>query len=409
MKTKVFPRIPKTNRVLGMALTVILIFPAFLGASPLYSPLWGFHIDLPEKYEYTGGDGKNNFSFSTPEGASFELTVYGPGTGRKTFNSPEALAKDVQQKLKSPGSVSSFEYHHKKSAVLELDFSIPGSQAGGKSAKMSGWGLCIELPGHSGKTVNGPGAGPVYLLALAYGPEENTELFNLHFSALDSIAPEDGDRRFPGPISEISFPRRTRRLMPLAGMDMKAWFFEEDAEAAQALVDREFKVLSYSAGGPAWEAAWKRFYRAIFRDSWDRLSDAVFKIERKLNVPPLENRDFANRALQWVQGFKYERNLMGSDFVNLVSAACEGRGDCDSRAMLWAMVLSQANIPACMMVSREFSHAMGLADLPGSGARFIMDKKQWLVAETTAKVSIGLIGETVSEMSKWIGILFDQQ
>ena len=38
-----------------------------------------------------------------------------------------------------------------------------------------------------------------------------------------------------------------------------------------------------------------------------------------------------------------------------------------------------------------------------SGGREI----KWLVAETTAKVSLGLIGETVSEISKWLGITFD--
>ncbi|MCL2129653.1 MAG: hypothetical protein FWH35_04775, partial [Treponema sp.] len=121
----------------------------------------------------------------------------------------------------------------------------------------------------------------------------------------------------------------------------------------------------------------------------------------------LENRDFADKALQWVQSFKYERDFMGSDFVNLVSAATEGRGDCDSRAMLWAIIMKQANIPSAIMVSRNYSHAMGLADLPGSGARFELEGQKLLVAETTTKVSIGLIGETVSEISEWLGISFE--
>jgi len=59
------------------------------------------------------------------------------------------------------------------------------------------------------------------------------------------------------------------------------------------------------------------------------------------------------------------------------------------------------------MVSREYSHAMGLADLPGSGARFELDGTKFLVAETTAKVSIGLIGENVSETENWLGIILE--
>jgi hypothetical protein len=98
---------------------------------------------------------------------------------------------------------------------------------------------------------------------------------------------------------------------------------------------------------------------------------------------------------------------MGSDFVNLVSAATEGRGDCDSRALLWAVILEQANIPAAIMVSRDYGHAMGLAGLDGAGARFDLEGKSWLVAETTAIVPLGLIGAGVSETSKWLGVSFE--
>jgi hypothetical protein len=98
---------------------------------------------------------------------------------------------------------------------------------------------------------------------------------------------------------------------------------------------------------------------------------------------------------------------MGSDFVNLVSAVTQGRGDCDSRAMLWALILAQADIPAAIMVSREHSHAMGLADIAGTGARFEAEGIKWLVAETTAKVDIGLIGQNVSDIESWLGVIFE--
>jgi len=108
-----------------------------------------------------------------------------------------------------------------------------------------------------------------------------------------------------------------------------------------------------------------------------------------------------------VQGFAYERDLEGSDFVNLVTALSEGRGDCDSRSMLWAMFLEQANIPSAIMVSRNHSHAMGLADVPGAGARFDSGGKKWLVAETTDKVGIGLISADKSDIASWLGVTFN--
>ena len=248
---------------------------------------------------------------------------------------------------------------------------------------------------------------------------------------MDSIAPGSSDRRTPGPVTEFAYPRGERIPVTLAGK-IPAFIREHDAEAAQALVNREFAVLKHYMTTPLWKEAWIRFYRAIYRDSFDRLAEAAFALERAWSTPPWEaepeapapggpagitrrtgagGRDWgpelAAKALQWVQSFAYERDLLGSDFVNLVSAAVEGRGDCDSRALLWAIVLEQADIPAAIMISREYSHAMGLADIAGAGARFETGGKRWLVAETTAPVRLGLIGEKSSEISKWIGVTFE--
>jgi hypothetical protein len=127
---------------------------------------------------------------------------------------------------------------------------------------------------------------------------------------------------------------------------------------------------------------------------------------RHWNAASADSRAFAEKALAWVQGFSYDRDFEGSDFVNIVSAITEGRGDCDSRAMLWAIVLTHADIPAAMMISAEYSHAMGLADINGPGARIEAGGINWLVAETTAKVDIGLIGQDMSDTEKWLGVLF---
>jgi hypothetical protein len=204
---------------------------------------------------------------------------------------------------------------------------------------------------------------------------------------------------------------------------MKAFFAEGDAEAAQGLVDREFQVLRYFEESPQWQEAWRRFYRMIYRDSWERVAHAAFLLERSWAAETLLSETLlpettpalpaapairlASRALSYIQDFSYERNLMGSDFVNLVSALTEGRGDCDSRALLWAVILAQANINTGIMVSREYSHAMGIADIEGQGARFPFAGKQYLVAETTTKVELGLIAQNMSEIAKWMGITFE--
>jgi hypothetical protein len=415
----------KKNLLLRIAL---LLLPGFFAFSePLASPTWGFRLDPPEGYEFTGGDGKSRFSFRSAQGAALDLAVYPGKTG--TGGSVRALAEDVHQRLANRGEISYFDYHNKPAALLSLEF-FAGGQA------YTGWGLCVELenredvsPGGAisgGETSSGgesspAGAGPPpLLLALAYGPAGRGELEVFHLSALDSVAPAGTDRRRPGPVTEFAYPRGEREKKPLAGSGASAFVRRNDAEGAQALVDREFAVLRRSADSPLWKEAWIRFYRAIYRDSFDRLADAAFMLERRWNAPdlsagaaaaaagtPAGNRNLAEKALGWVQSFAYERDLLGSDFINLVSAAFEGRGDCDSRALLWAIILEQAGIPGAIMVSREYRHAMGLADLPGAGARFELAGKRWLTAETTAPVALGLIGEQSSDIEQWIGVVFE--
>ena len=381
------------------ALFVILFFlllPSFLFSGVLNSPSWGFSLDLPEGYEYIEGDAKDRFSFGHPNGAKFDLIVYYAPQGRQApYSSVEEMAKDIHTRLNNKGEWDAFEYRQKKAILMEMLFTISGS------GLMSGWALCMELGEKTQST-----AKPL-LMAIAYGPRDRDGLQQFHLSALDSLAPEDSDRRAPGPITEFGYPRVSRVLQTVFGLDMYAWIYEEDAEGAQYLIDREFQILRNYQDAPDWKEAWERFYRAIYRDSYERLTDIAFRVERKMNVPSKADRDFAEDVLNWVQTFTYERELMGSDFINLISAATMGKGDCDNRSMLWAIVLIQANIPAAMMVSRNYGHAMGLADLPGYGARFELGGQRLLVAETVAKVSLGLIGETVSEREHWLGIQFE--
>jgi len=365
---------------------LFLLVPVFAFSERLYSPTWGFFLDIPEGYDFIEGDGRDRFSFKGPSDVMFDILIY---NGR--YGTIRELAADINKRLDNKGETDFFNYHDRQAAIIKLTF-----------GENYGWGFCVELDISENQT-------PM-LLALAYGPQ-NSDVFELlHISALDSICPSIAERYYPGPLIEYSYPRGEMKPVVLAG-GINALIRENDAEAAQALIEREFTILQLYTKSPYWQNAWTRYYRLVYRDSYDRITNPVFALARNwggFSANTIEKKKiFAQKALDFVQGFEYKRDLNGSDFVNLVSAITERSGDCDSRSMLWAIILSHADIRSSMMVSTQYSHAMGLADIEGNGARFEHSGIKWLVAETTANVDIGLIDREQSDPRYWIGVLFE--
>jgi len=389
-------------KVISLIFILLFSFSQIIFPEAMYSPTWGFYIDLPEGYQFVDGDARDRFSFSGPEGLMFDLVVY-----NRQFNSMLDLVEDVNRRLQNQGDVDFFIYNGKQAAIINLDFG-PNPQT-----RFSGWGLVVELGPQSGANQGNslPGNELPMLLALSYGPVNRGDFAIFHLSALDSIAPTVVERRFPGPITQYSYPRGEAKNVPIALKGFNAVIHENDAEAAQVLIEREFAILRAYQNTAFLQDAFIRYYRFIYRDSFVRVENAIQVVVREFAghqaVTDEQKRAFAQRTLSFIQGFHYERDLSGSDFINLVTTITEGRGSCDNYSMLFAIILGNANIRCAMMISLHYSHAMALVDIPGTGARFESHGTRWLVAETTAKVDIGLIAADESDPKYWFAILFE--
>jgi len=378
------------KQVIMKRILLLLVFiPVLALAEPMHSPTWGFFMDLPEGYAYTDGDALNQFSFSGPEGLMFDVIVY-----NGHFSSLMELANDVNRRLSNRGEVDFFRYRNRQAAVFTLIF-----------GDFLGWGIAVELDRHGNSNIQ-----PM-LLALSYGPSEKRHLELFHLSALDSVAPSAQDRLYPGLITEYSYPRGNAKSTPIAFAGLSAMIRENDAEASQDFIEREFKVLLAYLNTTYLQAATIRYYRSIYRDSFDRIEDALNVVARHYGghtaSSNVQRREFAQRVLTSIQNFSYERDLTGSDFLNLVSLVSEGSGSCDNRSLLYIMILARANVRGAMMLSHYYSHAMALLDLPGTGSRVGSHDVMWLVAETTDKIDIGLIAQEISDMQHWFAVVFD--
>jgi hypothetical protein len=382
-----------SRRTAPFRLALILAFLAAAAAvhAELLVSESGFYIDMPEGFSLEGGDGKTRFTFLSPdEGMEAAILSY----DRSRYADAEALATDALGKLGSKGERETYNYQGLKCVFAELSFEMNGE------AK-KGYAVFVGPPAKAAA-----GSGKLEAVLAYTGADRLQDYADFIFSILDSFSADRAALRAPGPVSQflLAWPARREETKTLrfGTTEFDLPWNSEEATNEGEIVGREFRVLqSYAKTEDLWQPAWARTYRMIYRESAARLDRLALQLDMLL---PEDPTDAARALLQWTQGFSYERDLEGADFVDPLTAAYEGRGDCDSRAMVAAIILERRGVDSILMVSPEYSHALLGVDVPGGGQRFKFAGKDYLVGETTAKVGLGMIAADQADWSKWIGI-----
>ncbi|MBE3064859.1 MAG: transglutaminase domain-containing protein, partial [Spirochaetes bacterium] len=324
-----------------------------------------------------------------------ELDILIRETGR--FSSAEEMAAKMLEELGSKGQSSSFVYEGRRAVIAELSFTLDGSPRRGYALFISG----------SASPAGGPAAGGGYALLAHAGASRFDSVVDFIMSCLDAFSIDRAARRAPGPVSQFLLPwpapRSDRKTAVLPGGRIELPWSSEEARQELLIVQREYRILTtYLEERTLWIDAWGRFYRMVYRESAARLDSFTAAFARTL--PADDPTEGARRVLAWVQDFVFERDLSGLDFVPPLVAAFERRGDCDTRAIVMAIILERLGIDSVLMLSREYSHAMLAVDVPGGGQRFPFKGTEYLVAETTAKVGLGMIDSSQADFSKWLGV-----
>ena len=185
-------------------------------------------------------------------------------------------------------------------------------------------------------------------------------------------------------------------------------FDRNEVDAARILIEREARVLIQYTDSELSDSAWARYYRLIYRDNYNRLRRIASIVNREISedfesLSPLEK---SSVLLTWIQTFEYIRTGTLSDFMSPIDTVMEAAGDCDSRALLYIILLEYNSIDSILMVSSEYSHSLAGVAVDGGGAHYYHEGSEYLIAETTDNVSIGLIDRTMADPSKWMGITF---
>jgi hypothetical protein len=376
-------------KVLAALLALCLLVGVGASAEQLKSKL-GFFLDLPSGFTLKNGDGKGRFSFTDPNGRmEFDILAYESGR----FADVSALSKQSLGKLGSTGTSTGYSYEGRPAILAELGFALDGEA-------QKGYALFVGAR---------PGAKDSSYALLAFAPGPDFDAYSdFILSCLDCFSIDAAARRSPGPLSQFTLDwpplqDRQRKVVLVGGESATLPWAEAEAGQESETDKREYKVLTaYADEEKLWQDAWARFYRMSYRESAARLDR--LSLETAKLLPQDDSTETARRILAWVQGFVYVRDEAGTDFVPPLTAAYGATGDCDSRAVVAAIVLQRLGIDAILMVSKDYSHAMLGVDVPGGGQRFAFMGKNYLVGETTAKVGLGMMAADMTDWSKWMGI-----
>lgn len=358
---------------------------------------FGFSLDIPEGFEiadYTE-DGMS-YVFSHP---NIPVTLVMKLTEEKNAKSAAEVLNKNLKKLNASGGTDSFKWNGTVCGISNFSMSLDDNY--------SGWAVSAPVKIQD-----------YYVILLCYAPESKKGCEQFIISTINSLSINNEYLNTPGIITSYAFPPEGSEsvLLKIGGKEIKTFLDKSDEEAAKFVIDLEYSVLNLYANHKMWKEAWQRYYRMIYRDNAGRLQQTAKNIydsiypELKKSKPQDADIKYAQALLSWVQTFGYERaqSKIESDFTSL-PASIKGKGsDCDSRSMLVSVLLNYTGIDTAMLISREYSHAVVVTDIPAPGQTFTMENgREYLFGETTARVTWGMLAQDQADRTKWIPVTFD--
>lgn len=347
---------------------------AAAAAEEVWHPEDGWGANPPETWSLLGADERlRNVNFADSRGHAL-FQVFAVDDARAAADRLAAASKAAEAEAGS----AEFSYCGMPARLSDLTWTA------GKTP-VRGYLLSIQ------------GEGRGFVLVCYAQADEWPTYHDFLLSCLDSFFAGWDKRYLPGPISQL-----------VAG-DGWAGGPEKDhraaVDASQNVADREARVLSayVKAGGDAQRKAWRRFYQAIYRDSYHRLDAAADAMARSFEDQKIGRAAIPAALLAWIQSFKFEEYTTLSDIRVPVDALERKAGDCDGRGLIYAILLDHLGIESILMVSSAYHHSMVGVAVDGPGYYFPQDGKRWLFAETTVAVPLGQIRSDMTDPKQWLG------
>ena len=135
-------------------------------------------------------------------------------------------------------------------------------------------------------------------------------------------------------------------------------------------------------------------------------SEKLGSLAAALGAGKLKRREFAARALSFVQAIPYEKGKNGSDkgFRLPLALLAKNRGDCDSKAVLYLALLRAAHPKMDTAVVYIKGHAFVALGIPAKGGDMSFEAagRKWVIAEPVgpAMMPIGKAGKNSKKKAR---------
>ena len=395
------------TRLAKIKLFFLIFFSIFI--QPFFAEViqdsdFGFLLDIPEGYEIANysNDGMS-YIFEHPNiPVTFAMKIY-KNDSLKTKNEDitKSVLKYALSNLSANYDIDTFDWYENKCSISNFDFNLDKSY--------TGWSVSTPT---NNENYN--------LVLLCYSPSDKfkgCEQFII--STINSLSLSAEKINIPGIIVSYAFPPTKKKPVKfqIANKNINSYIFDNDIEASQFVIELEYSVLRLYSKHKKVKEAWERYYRMIYKDSYSRVlqvSADIYKVlEPEANKADNPLISYAQMLLSWTQTFPYNRtnDARDSDFTCIPGIVCGEGSDCDSRSMLICILLKSLGIETVLYFSPEYSHALVATEIDAPGQFFTIEdsngnKRKFLIGETTAKVTWGMIAKDMADESKWIPVTF---
>jgi hypothetical protein len=380
-----------TKRAMRLSGAVLLFVFVTIGTGALVvdNPAYGYSVDLPIGWVESRNSQPHHAGFLAPNiGAMMQIITLDAELGSTGAEVARYIADQVNARIGEPDR---FSYQARSAAISEVAF-----LTGGVPVK----GYVVGINDYRANYA---------ILAFASVDTYDRAQDSL-LSAIDSFSIGAESRYYPGPISQFLYPwpipEALSTPIPFVSHTLPFSVGPGEVRATELVIDREARILApYGAQRhDVFSAAWRRYFRMIYRDNYIRLGPLAQEIGALFSAARVPRIDYPHELLAWMQTFEYTSPGGISNLQAPLSTLTTGTGDCDSLALAYTIILHHLGIDAIVMLSDSYRHALAAVDVPSPGARFAFDDRKWLVAEFTADVPLGQIASNMADPKKWIGV-----